>query len=86
LHAPLANVASTALIADLVPTSQRGRAIGVSDSGGGIMTVAAAAATGPLVECTSLPAAGIAAALIAVIPLLLLASSLLPRWRRAAAN
>lgn len=81
-----ANVASTALIADLVPTVHRGRAIGVSDSGGGIMTVAAAAVTGPLVECTSLPAAGIAAALVATIPLLLLAMSLLPRWRQVPAG
>ncbi len=80
-----ANVASTALIADLVPTAERGRAIGVSDSGAGIMTVAAAAVTGPLVECTSLPAAGVAAALIAVVPLFLLAASFLPRWRRLAA-
>ena len=32
------------------------------------MTLVAAAVTGPLVECTSLPAAGIAAVLIAVVP------------------
>jgi MFS family permease len=70
-----ANVASTALIADLSETEHRGRAIGVSDTGAAIMTVLAAAATGPLVECTSLPAAGVAAALIAVVPLLLLAAS-----------
>ncbi len=81
-----ANVASTALLADMVPTVQRGRAIGLSDSGAGIMTVTAAVVTGPLVECTSLPAAGIAAALVAVVPLLLLATSLLPRWRRAVAS
>jgi MFS family permease len=80
-----ANVSSTALIADLVPTAQRGRAIGVSDSGAGIMTVLAAAVTGPLVECTSLPAAGIAAALIAVVPLAVLTATLLPRWRHAPA-
>ena len=70
-----ANVASTALIADLTETAHRGRAIGVSDSGAGIMTVAAAVVTGPLVECTSLPAAGIAAAAVALVPLLLLAFS-----------
>src|SRR5262249_42580547 len=40
-----ANVASTALIADHAETAQRGRAIGVSDSGAGAMTVLAAAAT-----------------------------------------
>lgn len=68
-----AYVASTALIADHAETEHRGRAIGVSDSGAGAMAVLAAAATGPLVECTSLEAAGAAAALIAVVPLLMLA-------------
>jgi MFS family permease len=79
-----ANVASTALIADLTETEHRGRAIGVSDSGAAVMTVLAAAFTGPLVECTSLPAAGAAAALIAVVPLLLLVMSQLSSWRRVA--
>jgi MFS family permease len=68
-----ANVASTALIADQVETHHRGRAIGVSESGAGAMTLLAAAVTGPLVECTSLPAAGIAAVAIAVVPLVMLA-------------
>jgi MFS family permease len=68
-----ANVASTALIADQVETQHRGRAIGVSESGAGAMTVVAALVTGPLVECASLPAAGIAAVLIAVVPLAMLA-------------
>jgi hypothetical protein len=36
------------------------------------MTLVAAAVTGPLVECTSLPAAGYAAVLVAVVPLFLL--------------
>jgi len=80
-----ANVASTALIADHAETTHRGRAIGVSDSGAGAMTVLAAAVTGPLVECTSLPAAGVAAALIAGVPLLLLIATAAPRWRRATA-
>src|SRR5262245_28776782 len=74
-----ANVASTALIADHAETVHRGRAIGVSDSGAGFMTVVAAAVTGPLVEHAGLPAAGIAAALIAVVPLLLLALALMSR-------
>jgi MFS family permease len=73
-----ANVASTAMIADQVETQHRGRAIGVSESGGGAMTVLAAIVTGPLVECASLPAAGIAAVLIAVVPLAALA------WTKAA--
>jgi MFS family permease len=67
-----ANVASTALIADQVDTQHRGRAIGVSESGAGAMSVLAAAVTGPLVECTSLPAAGVVAVLIAVVPLAML--------------
>jgi MFS family permease len=78
-----ANVASTALIADNADTSQRGRAIGVNDSGAGIMTVVAAAATGPLVECTSLPAAGVAATLIAVVPLAALATIQVQKLRAA---
>lgn len=78
-----ANVASTALIADQVPTQHRGRAIGVSESGAGAMTVLAAVVTGPLVECASLPAAGIAAVLIAVIPLAMLAWTKLAQWRSA---
>ncbi len=78
-----ANVASTALLADHAETAQRGRAIGVSDSGAGAMTVLAAAATGPLVECASLPAAGLAAALIAVVPLAMLALAQVERLRSA---
>ena len=70
------NVASTALIANQTETAQRGRAIGVNDSFAGGMTVAAALATGPLIEAYSLPAAGVAAVLIAVVPLAL---SLLPK-------
>jgi MFS family permease len=79
-----ANVASTALIADLSETEHRGRAIGVSDSGAAVMTVIAAAVTGPLVECTSLPAAGAAAALVATVPLLLLGATQVSRWRESA--
>ena len=67
-----ANVASTALIADHSDTAHRGRAIGVSETGGGAMTLLAAVITGPLIEYASLPAAGLAAALIAVVPLAML--------------
>ena len=70
------NVASTALIANQTETAQRGRAIGVNDSFAGGMTVASALATGPLIEAYGLPAAGVAAVLIAVVPLAL---SLLPK-------
>ena len=68
-----ANVASTALIADHADTAHRGRAIGVSETGAGAMTLLAALVTGPLIECASLPAAGFAAALVAVVPLAMLA-------------
>jgi MFS family permease len=68
-----ANVASTALIADHADTAHRGRAIGVSESGAGFMTLLAAVVTGPLIEWASLPAAGLVAALIAVVPLAMLA-------------
>ncbi len=68
-----ANVASTALIADHADTTHRGRAIGVSETGAGAMTLLAAVVTGPLIEWANLPAAGIAAALIAVVPLAMLA-------------
>lgn len=79
-----ANVASTALLADHAATEHRGRAIGVSESGAGAMTVLAAVVTGPLVECASLPAAGIAAALIAVVPLAALVWTKAAQWREAA--
>jgi MFS family permease len=64
-----ANVASTALIADRSETAERGRAIGVSDSAAGAVTVVTALVTGPLVEWSGLPAAGIIAVLFAVVPL-----------------
>ena len=48
------------------------------------MTVLAAAVTGPLVECATLPAAGVAAALVAIVPLLLLAIVQLSRRRHVA--
>ncbi|MBM3529114.1 MAG: MFS transporter [Alphaproteobacteria bacterium] len=74
-------VASTALIADHARTEHRGRAIGVSESAAGVMSVVAAGVTGPLVECTSLPAAGAVAALIAAVPLAMLAWTLATRRR-----
>lgn len=64
-----ANVASTALIANRTETQVRGRAIGVNDSFSGAMTVVSALLTGPLIEWQGLPAAGIAAVLIAIVPL-----------------
>ncbi len=81
-----ANVASTALIADHSETAHRGRAIGVSETGSGAMTLLAAAVTGPLIECASLPAAGLAAALVAVVPLVMLGIDKSAQWRAASAR
>ena len=48
------------------------------------MTLLAAAVTGPLVECASLPAAGIVAVLIAVVPLAMLAWTKVVQMRAGA--
>ena len=74
-----ANVASTALIADLTETHERGRAIGVSDSAAGVSSVIAALVTGPLVQWGGLPAAGLVAVVFAVLPLAMLAAHRLRR-------
>lgn len=66
------NVSATALIADQVETAQRGRAVGVSDSFAGGVSVIAAVVTGPLIEFYGLPAAGLTAVLMAVPPLAML--------------
>ena len=63
-----ANVAATALLADMFPSEKRGRAIGINDSFAGGITVAAAVVTGPLIEYSGLPATGLVAVLLAVIP------------------
>jgi MFS family permease len=67
-----ANVAATALIADQSTTVHRGRAIGVADSFAGAIAVLAAVVTGPLIQWSGLPAAGITAIVVAVVPLLML--------------
>ncbi len=66
-----ANVAATALIADKSETAERGRAIGVAESFAGATSVLAALITGPLIEWTGLPAAGVLAILLAAVPLLM---------------
>lgn len=66
-----ANVAATALIADHTETVERGRAIGINDSFAGGMSVMVALITGPLIEWNGLPAAGLAAVIIAVVPLVM---------------
>ena len=64
-----ANVAATALIADLAQTAERGRAIGVNDSFAGAVSVLMALVTGPLIEFSGLPAAGLIAILVSLAPL-----------------
>ncbi|OGA52677.1 MAG: hypothetical protein A3G25_02880 [Betaproteobacteria bacterium RIFCSPLOWO2_12_FULL_63_13] len=64
-----ANVASTAFIADCTEAGERGRAIGVNDSFAGAMSVAMAVVTGPLIEWSGLPAAGLTAVVVAMPPL-----------------
>ncbi|MDB5569095.1 MAG: major facilitator superfamily protein [Hyphomicrobiales bacterium] len=66
-----ANVAATALIADASGAAQRGRAIGVNDSFAGAAAVATAVVTGPLIQWMGLGAAGVAAVLFALPPLLM---------------
>lgn len=74
-----ANVASTALIADRADTAERGRAIGVNDSAAGAISVVAALVTGPLVQWSGLPAAGIVAVVFAVVPLAMVVAHRLRR-------
>ena len=81
-----ANVAATALVADRYKSTERGRAIGVADSFAGATAVLAALVTGPLIDWSGLPAAGLAAVLIAAVPLAMRAadadSSREPEWMR----
>ena len=66
-----ANVAATALIADQYESAERGRAIGVADSFAGGTAVLAAVVTGPLIDWSGLPAAGLTAVLVAAVPLVM---------------
>jgi MFS family permease len=77
-----ANVAATALIADHSATAERGRAIGVNDSFAGGVSVLAALVTGPLIEWSGLPAAGMTAVLLAAVPLIMLLAAHLGSDRR----
>jgi MFS family permease len=78
-----ANVAATALIADHAETAERGRAIGVSDSCAGGTSVLAAIVTGPIIDWNGLPAAGLTAVLLALVPLVMWAIS---RFERPAGS
>ena len=66
-----ANVSATALIADRVPTQERGRAIGFNDTFAGATSVFAALVTGPALQWSGLPATGITAVMLAAMPLAL---------------
>jgi MFS family permease len=70
-----ANIAGTAIVADSVPTGQRGRAVGVADSFAGAAALTMALVTGPVVEWQGLGAAGLLAVLVAAVPLLMRAST-----------
>jgi MFS family permease len=67
-----ANVAATAMIADQVETTERGRAIGVNDSFAGAVSVIMALVTGPLIQWSGLAMAGGVAVIVSLPPLLML--------------
>ena len=67
-----ANVAATAMIADHAATEERGRAIGFNDTFAGASSVFAALVTGPILQWSGLPATGVTAVLLAVIPFVMM--------------
>lgn len=81
-----ANVATTALVADAYSTEQRGRAIGVVDTGAGIVTMGTAIIGGPIIEWGGLASTGLAAMLMALPPLLMVLSPAMQRSLREAAQ
>lgn len=68
-----ANVAATAMIADHAAAEERGRAIGFNDTFAGASSVFAALVTGPILQWAGLPATGLTAVLLAVIPFAMMA-------------
>ena len=66
------NVASTALIADLVPARDRGRAIGTNDSFANAGSIFLPLLGGPVVELAGLPSLAIVSTGLLLIPLLML--------------
>ena len=66
------NVASTALIADLVPARDRGRAIGTNDSFANAGSIFLPLLGGPVVELAGLPSLAIISTGLLMIPLLML--------------
>jgi MFS family permease len=76
-----ANVATTAYIADHSETAERGRTIGVNDTCAGGIAVTMAVLTGPLIAWFGLPAAGIMAITVTLLPIVLLPAALAERRR-----
>ena len=76
-----ANVASTAYIADQSETAERGRTIGVNDTCAGGIAVVMAVLTGPLIAWSGLPAAGLLAITVSLLPALFLPAALAARRR-----
>lgn len=66
-----ANIAATAIVADYAETAERGRAIGVVDTFAGVAALLMALMTGPLIEWSGLGAAGLAAVVVAAVPLVM---------------
>jgi MFS family permease len=70
-----ANVSATALIADHYVTATRGRALGFNDTCAAGISVLIALATGPLIAWAGLSGAGLMAILLAIPPLVMLATT-----------
>lgn len=78
------NVATTALIADAVPTSERGRAIGVVDVAAGLASIVLPLAGGPLAATYGFMALAVLACVVVAGPIVLAARLREPRVASAA--
>ncbi|MBI4339119.1 MAG: MFS transporter [Chloroflexi bacterium] len=67
------NVASTTVIADTTEPEERGRAVGANDALAGALGILTPLAGGMIVEWSGLMAVGVAGAVVAVAPLMLMA-------------
>ena len=66
------NVASSALITEVVPPSERGRVIGLSDTISQSSSIVLPLAAGPLVEWAGLPALALVALAVLAVPVIML--------------
>lgn len=80
------NISATALIADNTLPWQRGRAVGVNDLIASAGSVVLAVVVGPLVELWGLPYAGVLAASLMLLPLVMLLSTFSLGKREAACS